>query len=191
MKKLSRFSNIHQIIDYVIEESIYSDSICVDGTLGNGYDSLKILRILSDHGKLYSFDIQEKAIINSRELFEKEGFFHENINLILDSHENVLRYVNEPIDFFILNLGYLPGSDKNITTKATTVKSFLDNISTILKSQGIGIIVFYPGHKEGKIELEYISSYLSTFDQKCYNIIEFKYINQINNPPQVIILERV
>ena len=70
MKKLGKFSNVHQIVEYIINMYVKEDFICVDGTLGNGFDSLKILSKLSNKGTLYSFDIQKEAILKS-EKFKK------------------------------------------------------------------------------------------------------------------------
>lgn len=191
MKKLGKFSNVHQIVEYIINMHVKEDFICVDGTLGNGFDSLKILSKLSNKGTLYSFDIQKEAILKSEKLINSASLRNKNYHLICDSHENVREYVKETIDFFILNLGYLPGGDKSITTDYNSVSKFLKNIKYITNEGGVGIIVFYPGHESGKIELDNISEILTNYDQKCYNILEIKFINQKNNPPQIILIERI
>jgi hypothetical protein len=52
-------------------------------------------------------------------------------------------------------------------------------------------LVFYPGHREGKIEAQEVGEYLKTLDQKEFDIIKYEFINQINMPPFLIALERL
>ena len=42
----------------------------------------------------------------------------------------------------------------------------------------------------GKIEDIKLNEYLLTLPQKQYDIVSYKFINQINNPPYVIVIER-
>lgn len=184
-----RFSNVHSIVNWIIENIVEEHWICVDATVGNGNDFLKILNKLNN-GFLYGFDVQEIAINTTKSLLESENS-KSNYKLILDSHENVKSHIFENIDFFIMNLGYLPGGDKNITTTKNSTKSFLENAIDILNINGIGVVVFYPGHEMGKDEFIYINEYLSRLDQKLYNILKFDFINQRNNPPQLIVIERI
>lgn len=185
-----KISNVHSIVDIIIDNHLKDNSICIDATLGNGKDAVKIYDKLGDKGFLYAFDIQSNAIHNSTLLFEKKYGRVSNISFIKDSHSNIREYINDTIDFFIMNLGYLPGGDKDITTTSKTCIEFLDFSINNLNSGGIGIIVFYPGHTPGLEELENITIYLSKFDQRLYNIVNIKFLNQKSSPPQLAIIER-
>ena len=81
----------------------------VDFTMGNGHDTLWLSQMLGETGKVFAFDIQEKALQNTRLLLqaEKAG---QNCTLILDSHHKVKDYVKEKICVGIFNLGFLPGN---------------------------------------------------------------------------------
>lgn len=186
-----RFYNVHGFVDFIINNYIKENWICVDATLGNGYDALKIYRQLGTGGYLYGFDIQSIAVTNSSKLINEKFGNKTNIEFIVDSHENVDNYIKDSIDFFIMNLGYLPGGNKNITTTYMSTKSFLDKSLLKLRRDGLGIIVFYPGHSEGLKELDNIVAYLNNFNQKDYNIMKIDFINQINHPPQLVIIERI
>lgn len=186
-----KLANAHQVVDLIINNFLKKDSICVDATLGNGKDSLKIYKTLEGECRIYAFDIQEKAIDNSKKLFIENNISLNKINFINDSHEFVDEYIKEEIDFFIMNLGYLPGGNKDITTNYKTVQIFLDKITSIMKDKSFGLIIFYPGHEAGKEELIKISEYLSGLDQKKFNVIKIEQINQMNQPPQVVMLERL
>lgn len=77
---------------------------------------------MGNKGKVISFDIQKEAINKTREKLRE--FDYKNITLINDGHENLDKHIQEKVKLFIFNLGYLPGKDHNITTKAeTTLKA--------------------------------------------------------------------
>ena len=99
---------------HVVQAFIKEHHVAVDCTLGNGNDTLWLLQ--SGLQKIYAFDIQKKAVDMSKSLInsvlpQRIG----DINFILDSHENIDRYL-ENVDIIIFNLGYLPGGDKSVTT---------------------------------------------------------------------------
>ena len=87
----------------------------IDATSGMGNDSLFIGKHLNDKSKLYCYDIQVEAIINTNQLLLNNNI--QNTTLFLDSHENINI---KNIDLVIFNLGYLPTKDKSITTKTSS-----------------------------------------------------------------------
>ena len=50
--------------------------------------------------------------------------------------------------------------------------------------------VVYPGHREGLIEREKLLEFLSTISQGRVNVLKMEFINQVNNPPLVIAIEK-
>ncbi len=96
----------------VLENFLKKDHLAVDLTAGNGKDTLFLARRAS---RVLAMDIQQAAMDKTEALLKKEAI--KNAELILDSHENVSRYVElSEVDAFVMNLGYLPGGDKEITT---------------------------------------------------------------------------
>lgn len=190
MSSKGTINNVHQIIGKVVSEFIKPGFICIDGTIGNGNDSLRLLELLKGEGYLYGFDIQKVAIDNTLKLI-KENLTVDNYDLILDSHSNLDKYIDTEIDFYIMNLGYLPGGNKSLTTKSKTTISFLDKANSILKSSGLGIIVFYVGHEAGLIEAREVYKHLKNYNQKDFNILHLDFMNQRNNPPEIVIIERI
>lgn len=186
-----RLANVHQIVDLIIDTYLKKGWTCVDATLGNGKDSLKLYKALDGECKIYSFDIQDQAIVNSKKLFAENEISEDKIKVICDSHENIDTYIHEPVDFFIMNLGYLPGGNKDITTNYKSVKIFLDKITLIMQEKSFGLIIFYPGHEAGMEEYIKISKYLSALDQNKFNVSKIEQINQKNQPPLVVMVERL
>ncbi|GAE45412.1 SAM-dependent methyltransferase [Mesobacillus boroniphilus JCM 21738] len=56
--------------------------------------------------------------------------------------------------------------------------------------EGIIVIVIYHGHPEGKVEREYLLRYVKSLDQNIAHVLEYKFLNQKNNPPFIIAIEK-
>ena len=167
----------------VLKEVVSKNDICVDMTCGNGFDTLFLAEIC---GKVYGFDIQKEAIESTKKKVER----FKNVELICDSHDKVLDYVYENIKGAIYNLGYLPTGDKNVYTKADTTISSIEKLLTKLEIGGRIVVVCYPGFENGMKESIGVEEFLRGLNQKQYSVISYKFINQINNPPFVFVIER-
>lgn len=150
--------------DLIINKTLRKKDIVIDATIGNGFDSLKLLNIVKE-GFLFGFDIQKDAINNTNKLLKKNNI--KNYKLFLKSHEfiyeTLINYKSK-ISIVIFNLGYLPNSNKKIlTNKKSTIKAIDDSLK-LLNNKGIILIVCYP-HKEGKEESDAI---LNKYNCKVY-----------------------
>lgn len=165
--------------DFILPH-IKQGGICVDFTCGNGNDTLFLSKEIGENGKVYAFDIQKQAIDNTKALLEKNG--SNNVELILDSHSNVKKYVKDKICVGMFNLGFLPGSNKEITTmRDTTLEAIISSLE-LLDKDGAILIAVYPGHEEGEKEGEMIREYLSFADRRVYCVSCFKIINSPTSP---------
>lgn len=164
--------------DKLLEKSY---DIAIDFTMGNGNDTLVLSKVAK---KVYSFDIQEQALINTRQLLDNV----ENVELILSGHENFDEYI-QSFDVGIFNFGYLPQGDHNITTKVATSLLAIDKAVKCLNSKGQLFIVVYIGHLEGKKESLKIDEYVSNLNHMVYNVALFKMMNKLN-APYVIEIEK-
>ena len=171
-----KINNTKTLIEFFMKNYIDKIKVAVDMTVGNGFDSKNILEILQPE-KLYCFDIQQEALDNSKILLEK----YLNCELILENHKN----------FAIYNLGYLPKGDKNITTNAEDVEESLKKLLGKLNSKGIIFITFYIGYSAGQIESLEVSKFIQKLNQKEYTILKFTFENQKNNPPYVVMIQKI
>ena len=160
--------------------------VAADMTVGAGNDSLYILENTKVE-RLYGFDIQKEAEIKAKKLIGEDLRFIFN----LASHDQIDEYIKENLDLAIYNLGYLPGGNKEITTKyQSTIKS-LEKTLDLLNKEGMIILTIYPGHPAGKIESEKIEAYLKDLDQKKYEIIKITYPTRPKNPPYIIVIQKI
>lgn len=183
---------ISNAVNYVkenVRRKINQNSIVIDATLGNGHDTLFLRQQLNNQGFLYGFDIQKQAIEKTRiRLIENDC--NSRVQLIHDGHENFDKYIQEPIDIILYNLGYLPKGNKEITTVSHKTLASIKQGMKLLKKGGIIFITVYPGHPAGAVELEELSSYLHGVDQKEYEVMKVDFFNHRNNPPVILIIER-
>ncbi len=184
-----KLGNIFDFIQPYLEKTLEPGDIVIDATVGNGCDTITLLNLIDPGGKLYGFDIQEKAInVTKRKI--NQMFPHANYQLIHDSHENLHKHINEKVDLIIFNLGFLPGGDKTITTQSTSTITAVNAGLSLLKNKGSMIIAIYPGHEEGFIEKQALFKSLASLEQKKYDVSSFQFVNQINDPPLVLIIQK-
>ncbi|QQY80644.1 class I SAM-dependent methyltransferase [Keratinibaculum paraultunense] len=180
--KFKHFINPVETVKKIMYYYVKEGYIALDCTVGNGKDTLRLAKLVGKNGKVYGFDIQGEAINNTKNKLKELGL-EQNVILINDGHENINKYIHENLDFIVYNLGYLPGGDKNIKTQPTTTIKSLKKALPLLNNNGLLLITCYVGHDGGKEEQEIVEIFLKSLDQKMYNVLQFKFINQRNNPP--------
>lgn len=171
----------------LLKEVIDKNSIVVDATAGNGNDTLFLAKTSAK--RVFAFDVQNQAITNTNDLLEKYNLA-DKCEVILDSHENFDKYIEENIQAVVFNLGYLPNADHTITTQAETTLNTINKFITRLNVGGRIVIVVYWGHENGKVEKDALLKELSKLDQKEIEVLVYQFINQKNNAPFIIALEK-
>lgn len=171
----------------ILLERMEKNGTFVDFTMGNGHDTLYFAKYLEE-GHVYAFDVQQMALENTRKLLDDNGGF-DNVTLILDSHHNVDKYVEGEIDAGIFNLGYLPGSDKSVTTQCDTTLEALDKAVKMLKVGGVIVVIIYPGHSEGTREADMVEQFCAKLDKHTYNTYKYALLNK-KNPPYIVAAEK-
>ncbi|WP_339214221.1 class I SAM-dependent methyltransferase [Ornithinibacillus sp. FSL M8-0202] len=184
MKSILNYSH------HLLEEIISPGETVIDATCGNGNDTLFLSKLVGDTGEVIALDIQEQAIDNTDRLLMEHNCA--NVSLVLDSHENIGDYLFHDIEIggAIFNLGYLPKSDKSIITKGESTVKAIDTILKYLKKNGRIILVVYYGHEGGQEEKNTILKHVISLDQKQYSVLQYGFINQKNNPPFIIAIQK-
>ena len=166
----------------------------IDGTMGNGHDTLALAKLVGPEGTVIAFDIQPMALENTKALLEAEGMKdHPGIRLILDSNANVKNYV-EPgeagIAAILFNLGYLPGGDKTVTTtKEETLRAVSDAVE-LVKPGGLVATVLYSGHEQGEEEKQALLDWAKELPAKAFHVAYISMWNQKKCPPEILLITR-
>lgn len=185
-KYLNKVTEINKIY---IEDIINEGDVVVDATMGNGYDTVYLAKKVGETGKVYAFDVQEEAIKSTSKKIEKENL-KDRVNLILDGHQNMDKYVDEEVSCILFNLGYLPRAKHQIITKSDTTIEAVKKGLDLLKPNGVMSIAIYSGHEGGMDEREAVYKFVEDLDQNYFNVLSTRFINQINNPPELVLIEK-
>ena len=168
-----------------LAQVITKDDVVVDATMGNGHDTLFLAKLAK---QVYAFDIQEQALEKTSQRIQEAGLT--NVDLILQGHETVDQYVTE-VKAAIFNLGYLPSADKSIITQPQTTIEALDKLCQMLVKGGRIAIMIYYGHEGGDIERDSVMDFVSQLPQQEYTATIYRTLNQINNPPFLVMIEKL
>ena len=175
----------------LLKQTIIPGDIVVDATVGNGNDTAFLAALVTKRGKVYGFDIQEEAIKKTTEKLLLTGLL-EQVKLFQKGHEEAAKLLNnnEQIAAAIFNLGYLPNSDKKIITKKETTLKAITGLLPRLRKGGLILIVIYYGHPSGKEEKEAVLKFVEQLPQEHYAVLNYQFINQKNQPPFLIVIEK-
>ena len=168
-----------------LAQVITQEDIVVDATMGNGHDTLFLAKLAK---QVYSFDIQKQALEKTSQRLQEAGLT--NVELLLQGHENVDQFVRE-VKAAIFNLGYLPSADKSIITQPQTTLEALEKLCQMLVKGGRISIMIYYGHEGGDIERDAVMDYVSQLPQQEYTATIYRTLNQINNPPFLVMIEKL
>lgn len=178
----------------LMKSAVGKGDIAVDATVGNGHDTVFLANIVGETGKVYGFDVQEEAIARTMERLETEGVNRGIVYLFQKSHAFLKTVIPEAehgkISGAIFNLGYLPGGDKAIVTQAESTISAVEQLLEIMAPEGIIVLVIYHGHEQGAIERDELLAYCKQLDQKSAHVLQYQFINQVNNPPFIVAIEK-
>lgn len=163
----------HDFLSQVLDKN----SIAIDATMGNGNDTVFLSHLAK---KVYAFDVQEQALIKTREKLEQLNI--KNVQLILDGHQTINKYVTEPIRAAIFNLGYLPSADKSVITQPATTLTAIKKILERLEIGGRLAIMVYYGHEGGDKEKDAVLNFVKELDQQHFTVMLYQPLNQINTP---------
>ena len=173
----------------IIENAMFDGAQAIDATMGNGYDTLWLCELVGDSGTVFAFDVQQEAVERTRERLENAGVVN-RAQLFCIGHEKMTEAVHQQVDAVLFNLGWLPGAEHGVTTQTSTTLAAVDAALTLLKEEGVMTICVYPGHEEGTKELHALLEWAKNLDGKKYDVVLKCYINQQNDPPQLIAIRK-
>lgn len=164
----------------------------LDGTVGNGYDTLFLAKEVGETGHVFGFDLQAQAIETTRarleeaQLLQRTTLFHtghERLNEVLPPE------TKGKLCAAMYNLGYLPHSDQSVITQAKTTLPALDQTLAWLKTNGILSVVLYTGHPGGQEEADAVISWSRQLSGKQFSAVWMQVMNR-NHSPSLLLVEK-
>ncbi|PEJ57547.1 16S rRNA (cytosine(1402)-N(4))-methyltransferase [Bacillus sp. AFS002410] len=187
---------LERILPYarkLLQSAVKEGDITVDATVGNGHDTVFLAKIVGENGHVYGFDIQDEAIQKTTERIANENV-SKQVTLVQRSHADIKDVI--PVSLHgklkgaIFNLGYLPGSDKQIVTVPASTISAIEQLIEIMAPEGIVVVVIYHGHEGGDIEKDALMNFAQNIPQDLAHVLTYRFINQANNPPFILAIEK-
>ena len=180
---MKRRTPITQYCHERIKQMIKEPFLCIDATAGTGKDTAFLATLVGEKGKVISMDIQEMAIEQTKKRLLKEQLSN-RVEVVLDSHAHMDRYANEgSVSLIMFNLGYLPGGDHNLSTKAETTIEALEKGLTLLREGGMISLLIYSGGDSGFEEKNQVLAWLRELPDDKYTVLVEAFYNKPNNPP--------
>ena len=179
-----------QLSHLMLETFVREGSRSIDATCGNGHDTLLLARLAGDTGHVWAFDIQERAVLETRRKLD-ESDLAQRVNLVHSSHEYLAEHVSAPVDAVIFNLGYLPGGDRSIITRPETTLLAFDQALELLAPGGILIAVIYPGHPGGSGEESAVETWAGRLAPGSFHVWRLGQMNTPQNAPYLNLIQKV
>lgn len=182
---------LERVLPYVktlLRSSVSPGDIVIDGTAGNGHDTLFLAELVGSTGHVYAFDVQQTAIDSTLLRVAK---WKESVSVIHAGHESISNYVSKEISAAVFNLGYLPGANHSIITQPHTTIEAIETCLNLLKLNGLIILVVYHGHEGGAEERDVLLNYVSSLPQSFVHVLKYEFLNQQNYPPFVLVIEKM
>lgn len=183
---LNKRSNVTLAAHKYWETLVKENDLVIDATAGNGHDTL-FLANLCRKGTVYAIDIQEQALQNTL-LLLKQASLEQHVKLYCQSHAAFPdEVIPGSIKLITYNLGYLPGSDKSLTTQAETTLQSMQAALKLLMPGGAISAVCYNGHPAGKVEEAAVLEFARHLDPQIWSCYHTTWLNR-NNCPSLLLI---
>lgn len=138
--------------------------LAIDATVGNGHDTLAMANAVSPGGRVAGFDIQQVAIDRAAARVKDAGL-DETVHLFTCGHEDMVTQLPDTwrgrVRAVMFNLGYLPGSDRQLVTEAASTRAALEGALTMLAVDGLISVLLYRGHAGAEAETHAVVAWLA------------------------------
>lgn len=192
MKSVNIF-RVTSLSHFIVSEYLSIGDIAIDATIGNGYDTVFLAKTVGNNGHVFGFDIQEKALKETGNLILSNGLQH-SVTLFLQNHAYIKKYIPEEqhghISAIMFNLGYLPGTDKNLTTEMESTIAALSASCDILTSNGIITVSVYNEQKNGLEEQKAVMEFIQTISSEFFETAHIHYPGRVKTPPELFVIRK-
>ena len=150
----------------IIRSVLREGDAVIDGTVGNGFDTVFLAEAVGAHGRVIGFDVQQDAIKSTRQRLAAKSIT--NVDLRLESHRNICRFEANRYSAVMFNLGYLPKGDHSVITQPDSSEAAIEAAIRVLTPSGILTVLSYRGHDGGPQEFEAVRRLLHRYSNRYH-----------------------
>jgi len=216
---MSACLNLLELAHASIQRAVTPGSLVIDATAGNGNDTLFLANLVGPTGLVLAFDIQSEALEKTRTALE-QAKLAARVRLFLTGHENIalclqgntlppptgrlaasltaatppdpaLYLAAKPqVSAAMFNLGFLPGSEKEIATRpSTTLAALIGLLPAMLPGATLSIHC-YSGHDGGKEESKAVLEWAARQPEDVWRVYRYETLNRKRAVENLILMER-
>jgi hypothetical protein len=176
-----------------VRRALSPGALAVDATAGNGNDTLFLAGLVGDAGKVLAFDVQPEALESTQRRLLAAGV--RNVVCIRAGHEHIGGYLDEhapnrPVAAAMFNLGFLPGGDPAVTTRAETTIAACAELLGRLDVGGLLSVHIYAGHHGGADETREVLAWAGRLEWERWHVLRLSSFNKQRNPEHLLMVER-
>ena len=169
----------------------------VDATCGNGHDTLFLAQAMqrafaAAPWHVLAFDIQETALHATHTRLAEHGLAG-HLSLHGQGHQAAAKALapNMHLCVAMFNLGYLPGSDKAITTRQHTTMQAISTLAAKLVPLGLLSLHTYGGHAGGKEEMEAVEAWCTALPCPAWRVFRYACCNKQYHPETLFLAQKM
>ncbi|GLC45116.1 hypothetical protein PLESTB_001470000 [Pleodorina starrii] len=167
----------------------------VDATCGNGHDTLFMAQVVGPSGHVHGFDIQDAAIVATRERLESHlsaGGRLPALSLHRACHSRLQELCGSGVARVVaFNLGYLPGAaDKRLITTTQSTLAAVEAALEVVMPGGVISILAYVGHPGGQEEYDAVRQLVSELSPSYWVSSETRLLNRPTAPILILLWRR-
>lgn len=169
----------------------------VDATCGNGHDTLFLAQAMQGAfpaapWQVLAFDVQEAALHATQARLAEQGLAR-HLSLHGQGHQTASQTLQEHMRLCVVmfNLGYLPGSDKTVTTRQHNTLQALSTLAARLVPGGLISLHTYGGHQGGKEEMEAVEAWCTALPFPAWRVARYACCNKQHNPETLFLAQKM
>ncbi|MDD2499651.1 MAG: class I SAM-dependent methyltransferase [Geobacter sp.] len=172
----------------LLRRFIQPGSRVIDATCGNGKDTLLLAELVGDAGHVWAFDIQQEALDRTAQRLAKQNL-QQRVSLLHAGHERMQELVEPPLQTVVFNLGWLPGSAREVATATATTLAALAASLQLLAPAGLVLITCYPGHAGGDTEAAAVQEWAAALSSRSYFVWRMGQLNVTSDAPFCLLIQ--
>jgi hypothetical protein len=160
-----------------------------DATTGNGHDTLWLAQSVGLTGHVFGFDVQGEALAATAQ----RVLGLPQVTLFHAGHEHMAARLppaaKGQLAAVMFNLGFLPGGDKAVITRASTTIAALEQAAALLAVGGLITLILYPGHSGGAEEAAALRAWAQQLPG-AFSAASYARLNPLKPAPELLLIER-